>query len=100
MNDPRWLRVMTVGLILAALAVGYFLISGKFSNNIPPKDSQIKSVEPTPFPTSTASAYERIVERNLSDVQTLPNTAFPISIMFVFSAGAVAVGLGLRRFPK
>lgn len=31
MEDPRWLRLITIGLVLAALAVGYFLLSGRFS---------------------------------------------------------------------
>ncbi|OGE33089.1 hypothetical protein A3C59_02835 [Candidatus Daviesbacteria bacterium RIFCSPHIGHO2_02_FULL_36_13] len=100
MNDPKWLRVMTVGLILAALAIGYFLIAGKFSKPAVIKDSQVQIVEPSASPSANPSAYNLIVERNLQDVTTLPNTAFPASLMFVFSAGAIAVGLGLKRFPK
>lgn len=30
MESPNWLRLITVGLVLAAIALGYFLISNRF----------------------------------------------------------------------
>lgn len=101
MNESRWLKVMTVGLILAALAVGYFMIAGKFAKPSPKDSTVLKTVEPSPLASaSPVSAYTRIVERNLINVETLPKTASPVSLLMVFSAGAIVAGMGLRKFPN
>lgn len=58
MDDPRWLRFMTIGLVLAAVAVGYFLLSGTLSTkNTTQTGSQVSqaSPQPTSSPTTTAS---------------------------------------------
>lgn len=119
MDDPRWLRLITIGLVLAALAVGYFLLSGRLSSsNITKQPSPSASVLgqdikvspspagglttiPTAIPTSTpASAYSRIVDRNQSQIQVLPNTGFPVGLAIVFSVSAIISGFGLRKYPK
>lgn len=118
MDDPRWLRLVTIGLVLAALAVGYFLISGGFSQKANRSQAEVVKVEgsPTPSPTSEpssilgqdtliypsptpASAYNRIVDRTKGEMQTLPKTGFPSFLMGMFSASAMMVGWGLRKFP-
>lgn len=111
MDDPRWLRVVTVGLILAVLAVGYFILTGGFSVSKPKtvqtQDSQIAGViSPSPIataepqPTATpASAYSRILERTQANVQTLPNTGFPAGLAAVFSVGTIITGWSLRKYP-
>lgn len=113
MDDPRWLRLVTIGLVLAALAVGYFLVSGRFTSNTVQKaqvsDNQIVSqkvlgensspvpvISPTPSPQS---AYTRIAQRTKVEVQTLPKTGFPAGLFGAFSAGIMVAGWGLRRFP-
>lgn len=123
MDDPRVLRIITVGLILAALAVVYFLFTGGFSVNkakvnqnqtaqaspsptpMPTPSSTPSSIpavvgqaQPTAVPTST-SAYNTIANRNQGNVQNLPNTGFPVGLVVIFSVSAAAAGLGLRRFP-
>lgn len=58
MDDPRWLRFMTIGLVLAAVAVGYFLLSGTLSTQSTTETgSQVSqaSPQPTSSPTTTAS---------------------------------------------
>lgn len=108
MDDPRWLRLITIGLVLAALAVGYFLLTGKLSiSNITKQPSpsilgQNAQTSPTPIavPTPTpASAYTRIVNRTQGGVQVLPNTGFPVGLAVVFSISAMISGLGLRKYP-
>src|SRR3989344_5769393 len=100
MEDPRWLRLITIGLVLAALAVGYFLLTGRLSpnsNNTTRTQTQVnKAVEsptpaavatvtqPSPTPTP-ASAYSRIVERTQGGVKSLPKTGFPVGLAIVFS---------------
>lgn len=108
MDDPRWLRVITVGLVLAALAVGYYLLSGAFSlNKIPKPQAQVNKIiptpvsSPTPVPSTSPSqnAYSRIIARNQAEVQTLPRTGFPVGVTVILSGSAMIVGLGLRKFP-
>lgn len=117
MEDPRWLRLITIGLILAALAVGYFLFTGKFSSNSAKTQSPQATVlgqttktqngttnaspNPTTSPSPTpTSAYNRIVSRNQNQVQTLPATGFPAGLAIALSVSAMIAGYGLRRFPR
>lgn len=107
MDDPRWLRLIMIGLVLAALAVGYFLLTGKLSTSKITKESPPPSVLgqdtqaiPTLSPSaSPASAYTRIVNRTQGGVQVLPNTGFPAGLLVVFSISAIISGWGLRKFP-
>lgn len=108
MDDSRWLRLVTIGLVLAALAVGYFLVTGRLASNSATKTGSAptpsvlgqnaQTTTPTPSPTP-ASAYERIVDRTQSGTQTLPNTGFPVGLAAVFSLSALISGWGLRKFP-
>jgi len=116
MDDPRWLRVITVGLILAVLAVGYFILTGGFTtsktqkaqtqtnqqSNIVQAPSSVSSPTTTaqPSPTTPTSAYSRIVERNQSNIQTLPATGFPAGLAVVFSVGTIITGRSLRKYPQ
>ena len=107
MDDPRWLRLVTIGLVLAALAVGYFLMTGKLfsptkikSQTPSPQVLGQNTPQPSPLPTSSpTSAYERIASRTQSQTQTLPATGFPAGLAVVFSASAIIAGYGLRKFP-
>lgn len=100
MEDPKWFRMITIGLVLVALSVGYFLLTGGFSVSKSKKVVESPAPNPTSTPSPTPqSAYNAIVNRTQSGVQTLPNTGFPASMLVVFSAGAVVAGWGLRRFP-
>lgn len=107
MESSHWLRIITIGLVLAALAVGYFLVSGSFGVKkvSQPEEKQVEGVtqasppltQPSPSPVS---AYSRIVERNKTQVETLPRTGIPVLLYMVFSASAIISGLALRKFPK
>lgn len=120
MEDPRWLRLLTVGLVLAALAVGYFLFTGKFSTSTTKKETQVSRatpttspsatltsspapvarVSPSPTPTSTpVSAYSIVANRTKGGAQTLPSTGFPVGLTVALSVSVMIVGFGLRRFP-
>ncbi|MBI2018419.1 hypothetical protein HYS96_01805 [Candidatus Daviesbacteria bacterium] len=113
MEDPRWLRLITIGLVLAALAVGYFLLTGRLSPNSTtrtqtqvnkavesPTPNAVPGVTPPSSPTPTpASAYSRIVERTQDGVKSLPKTGFPQALLTVISIGVMISGLGLRKFP-
>lgn len=111
MEDQRWLRLITIGLVLAAVAFGYFLISGRFTakpakiqtemmttESPSPNNAEVMGEDTKPQPT-TPPAYTRIVERTKGGVQTLPKTGSPLFLIGVFSAAALATGLGLHKFP-
>lgn len=111
MDDPRWLRMVTVGLVLAVIAVIYFLFTGGFSVSKTQRDQSqadqavqspipVATFTPTASPAATPSAYQRIAERTQGGVQTLPNTGFPVGLAIILSASAIISGLSLRRFPK
>ncbi len=123
MENPAWVRMIVVGLVLAVLAVGYFLLSGSFVKSKPRIDSVkttvvetptgavngvAMNISPTPTP-ATQSAYNRIVNRTQNQnqyqygtqggTQTLPRTGFPVGLISLLSASVAIAGWGLRRFP-
>lgn len=112
MDDPRLLRIITIGLVLAALAVGYFLLTGGLtSRSKKVQTNQVNRVVESPVPspasgvsgspqTATESAYSRILDRTQTGVRTLPDTGFPAGLAIVFSISAMISGLSLRKFPK
>ncbi len=117
MDDPRWLRVITVGLILAILAAVYFLLTGGLSLSKTKKvqtqtqtTQVVESAKPTAIPlattkptqTATPSAYNTISKRAQANTQTqtLPNTGFPVGLAALVSASAMISGLSLRKFPN
>lgn len=127
MEDPRWLRLLTVGLVLAAIAVGYSLFTGRFASNSTKKAPQIGQVIPSASPTSTpavlgrngqsslptsapiaspspsatpTSAYSIIANRTKGGMQVLPNTGFSVGLAVALSISVMISGWGLRRFPK
>ncbi len=111
MDNPRWLRIIIIGLILAALAITYYLLTGAFSlkgksSNLTNNTQQTipaPSVVPTPsvIPTSAPkTAFDRITERNQKQVQNLPNTGFPEMLAGMLLISVMTVGLGLRKFPN
>ena len=118
MEDTRWLRLISVGFVLAAMAVGYFLLSNSFFSNKSTKvssqqNSQSKQAtssgqesstsvlsEATQQPApSNAPAYAKIVGRTQAQVETLPKTGVPLFMVGVFAISALSAGLGLRKFP-
>lgn len=100
---------MAIGLVLAAVAVGYFLLSGRLSpgsitrtqaSPAPTVLGENAQTTPTPTPSPTpGAAYNAISDRAQGGTQTLPNTGFPVGLAAVFSLSGVIVGWGLRKFP-
>lgn len=94
MDDPRVLRILTIGLVLASLAVGYFLLTGGLgvkSKKVQTQTTQLEEVVESPAPEQTVTQ---------SNVQVLPSTGFPVGLAIIFSVSAIVSGWGLRQFPK
>lgn len=106
MEDNRWLRLVIAGLILAAIAVGYLILTNRF--NSAPKNSQqtakqVQQASPTPTPTPSPSSLGASTSAdvaNPSGATTLPNTGFPAGLAAVFSLSALVSGYFLRKYPK
>ena len=119
MEDPKWLRLVTVGLVLAALAIGYFLLTGRFSSNSQPKPNNqvINQTNPTPIPIASETttrgedtpnatpssaiglAAPSASPNTRTNVTTLPRTGYQLVILGMISTGVMISGLGLRKFP-
>ncbi|MDP3973425.1 MAG: hypothetical protein Q8P92_01195 [Candidatus Daviesbacteria bacterium] len=117
MEDGRWLRFLTIGLVLTALVVGYFIVTGRFSarqenvveeqqqtevaqtenaeEEVLGEDAQVSQASPTP-----KSAYDAIAQRSKGGVEELPKTGFPLYLWSVISVSALIAGWGLRKFPN
>lgn len=72
MDDPKALRLVTIGLVLVAIAVGYLLFTGGFSVSKPKiaqnqENKIVQSPQPTPSvtakPTSIPSVPSVIVQQ-------------------------------------
>ncbi len=113
MDDPRVLRLVTIGLVLAALAVGYLFFTGGFSvskskiaqtSTAKPSPTAMKIVITTPVPSPSASPARTSApspsNRNQGSAQTLPRTGFPIVLAIVFSVSGIISGLALSKFPR
>lgn len=115
MDDPRWLRLITLGLVLAALAVGYFLITGRFTQtNLVRTQSEtnqvVSSSQPTIIPESSPTIVLGQNTQNIPStpqrtgssptiVTTLPRTGNPQIFLGIIAIGVMISGLGLRKFP-
>ena len=123
MDDPRLLRIILFGLVLAALTVGYLIFTGRFVRSQQIK-TQTQVAISTPTPTITtlvnrlavnstpspvpsasgrqiaSSAYTRIVDRTQNKVTTLPKTGLPAVLLSVVSLSAIISGWFLRKFPE
>ena len=104
---------------MAALAVGYFLLTGRFNSNnqAKPNNQIINQTNPTPIPVAsetttrggntpnaTPSSVVGLAAPSASpntrtNVITLPRTGYQLIILGMISAGVMISGLGLRKFP-
>lgn len=118
MEGDNRLKFMAVGLILAAVVVGYFIFAQRFSSNQTPKPSEVAtrpiqqfSPSPLPSPTSLPSNVPDIILPDTTKgglpttkgglpVTQLPATGVPSTLLSVFAISAAVSGYFLRRFPK
>ncbi len=116
MENPTWARMIIVGLILAILAAGYFLLTGGFvkskpnvasstiqTTTITPTQAPIASgttgtravitatPSPTPTPKPATTAYNTLVQRN-QQAQGTTTTQAPAALPNTgFPIGPVAL---------
>lgn len=125
MEGDNRLKFMAVGLILAAVVVGYFIFAQRFSSNQTPKPSDVATrpiqqfspsplPSPTPLPSNvpdiilpdTTKGGEPLTKGGLPTtkggvpISQLPATGVPSTLLTVFAISAAVSGYFLRRFPK
>lgn len=90
-----------VGLVLAALAVGYFLLTGRFTSNSTRQiQNEVSEVASTPAPTLQPATPSAIGSTTRRDIRVLPRTGSPLISLGIIALGVMVSGLSLRKFPK
>lgn len=118
MEDGARLKLIILGLVLAAIAGAYLFFSGRFASRTTTNDTSQPDNRVTissPRPSSTASGLvippgiplqsdvgqlPPTGEKGGPGVSNLPNTGLPMELIGSLGAAAIAVGYALRRFPK
>ncbi len=98
-----------VGLVLAALAVGYFLLTGRFTSNKTTTQTEVPEITVTPQPTLTpiipvqktqdTQVTPPAMAAARNRITTLPKTGYPQVLLGIITIGIMVSGLGLRKFP-
>ncbi len=98
MENPRWLNVIAVGLVLAAMAFGYFLLSNRFFQSRQQNKSQVvqRMVQTSPQSLVAFSPKPSVLGENNSVSQPIP-TPTPISIITPSPSPLSAYGQIVRR---
>lgn len=116
MEGSSWLRVAIIGLVLSAIVLGYFLVSGRFLPKFRSSATTSQTVQPTMSPQAEASdepvlgentepkpinpsAYTRIAQRSQGNIKTLPKTGSPLFLIATILLSLTVTGWGLRKFP-
>lgn len=108
MDQPKWLKLSALGLIIVILGFAFFAVTGRFSSKkytvLPIKEGSIQVASPSPspiglLPSPTPNAYQTLANKTNPKATNLPNTAFPTGLFVIFSSGAALIGFGLKKFP-
>lgn len=110
MEGDNRLRLIIAGLVLAAFAIGYFLLSQRFQSNktttvqaSPSTQSNVVSqVSPSPSLVVLNQASPSPVPGNNTPgpvAQTLPRTGFPLFLAVAITGSVMVSGFFLRKFP-
>lgn len=110
MEDTTRLKLILLGLFLAAAALGYFVFVQRTNEKkIESQNQPIVQIEPSEnFPTPTLSIGSPSTlgqttkggQPSARVVDELPKTGIPIALIAVFSLSGAIIGWSLRRFPK
>ncbi len=99
------LKLIIVGLFLAAFVIGYFIIAQRMQKvQTPPVIGIVQQATPAPSPqppeTPVPNQLNPQKNGHIKGVSSLPKTGFPIPLAGIFATSAVISGWFLRRFPN
>ena len=111
MDSTSRVKLIIIGLILAAIVVGYFVLAQRFQANkttstltqqtpIPTATARILVASPLATPGKNIVAASPTSQNNNRNLQTLPKTGLPEILLGVFSLSAIISGWFLRKFPN
>lgn len=113
MEGPDRVRLLLVGLFLAAIVVGYLIFTQRYNSGVvkvtstPKPVQQITEVSPPPSPSaallgSSTGSTPATTKGGLPEVQVsnLPNTGGPTDYLLFVSAAVAAAGWFLRKFSS
>lgn len=97
------IKLIIIGLILAAIVVGYMIFAQKFNASQQGKinnTTNIGVVTPTPAPTTGIEPTpEALFNQQSTDTKTLPGTGFPVGLLGIFATSLIISGFFLRKYP-
>ena len=104
--DTR-IKLIIIGLVLAAIVVGYFILSNRFrvgSGTVSPTPSPIVTIpSPSPLPTdvSLSSPLPNTVSGTTKGgVENLPKTGFPLPLATAATMSVMLIGWHLRKYQN
>ena len=110
MEDTTRLKLILLGLFLAAASLGYFVFVQK--TNEQKLASQLREVQqiepsenitPTPTPSGSPSTLGQTTkggQQSARVVDELPKTGVPTGLIAIFSLSGAIIGWSLKKFPK
>ena len=112
MEDTTRLKLILLGLFLAALSLGYFVFVQKTNDQKAAiQNRQVQQIEPsenvlTPIPASLAGSPATLGQTtkggqgSVRIVDELPKTGMPVGLIAIFSLSGAIIGWSLQKFPK
>ncbi len=110
MDDSSRLKLIILGLVLAAIAGGYLFFSGRFAsktNNKIVQATPAPSMPPLVFTTPTPTPRALVQASTLpvsgvsgTNVNNLPKTGIPMDLLGSIGAAGIVIGYALKRFSK
>ncbi len=108
-NEGR-LKLIVAGLVLAAFAIGYFILAQRFQGGTtkaspnPSARANIVVVSPSPMSSNSPAMLSQAGGSTLPStgraVSTLPRTGFPLPLAISAASVAMASGWILRKYSN
>lgn len=109
MEDTTRLKIILVGIFLAAVALGYFIfVQRRNEQEFKAESRPIQQIETsqatltvTPTPSGTTLGQTtKGGQPSAKVIDELPATGIPTSLAAVFAVSAAIIGWSLKKFPK
>ena len=110
MDQPKWLKLAALGLLIVILGLTYFVVVGRFSSkkevvSKPSTISQgsVSTASPTPSatPSTSPNAFQKLSDQQVANnTQNLPNTGFAEDLFIFVTAVLILSGITLRKYSR
>lgn len=110
MEQPKWLKLSALGLLIVILGLTYFVVVGKFSAKREASKSKVIQgsvtvASPTPStsakPSTSPNAYQKLTDKQaVGNAKNLPNTGFAEDAFIFFTAVLILSGMILKKYSR